>query len=254
MNNDGKLHFSTLKNIDKTPKHYKHFENFQREDTDDFLIGRATHALVLQGIEPKIWPERRAGNAYKAAVEENGGEDLLNNTQGDTVKRMAEAVANSRLAQAILKRCPSREQSIEFERSGFKCAGRVDAFGAFDQAELKTDKSVAPYKFKKTAHWMRYPEQMEWYDIGLGTKFEGESTRFRDNYIIAVEKVGPVYPVAVFRVTPLRLLQAHNRIEEWLTELERCVRERHFPGWDESVIDIDCEIELAGNELEEVEE
>lgn len=251
MHNDGKLHFSTLKNIDRSPKHYAHFASCQREDTDDFLIGRATHALVLQGIEPKIFDGVRKGNAYKAAVFDNGGEDLLNNTQGDAVKRMAEAVANSRLAQEILRRCPSREQSIEFERHGFQCAGRVDAFGEFDQAELKTDKSIAPYRFKKTAHWMRYPEQMEWYDIGLGTKFEGESTKFRNNYIIAVEKVGPVYPVAVFRISPLRLLQAHHRIEEWLDDLARCQRQRYFPGWDESVIDIDCEIETAGEEMDD---
>lgn len=253
MYKDPKLHFSGLKHIDKTELHFRHNELHEREDTDDFLIGRATHAIVLQDIQPKHWDGRRAGKAYEEAVAENDGEDLLNATQYNLVMRMAESVSNSRLAQDILRRCPIRERAIEFERRGFDCAGRVDAYGQEDQAELKTDKSVAPYRFKKTAHWNRYPEQMCWYDEGLGTKFDGEYTKFRNNYIIAVEKVGPVYPVAVFRITPLRLLQAHDRIEGWLDRLERSRREKFYPGWDGSVHDIDCEIITNGEEEELLE-
>lgn len=253
MNKDGKLHFSDLKHIDKSELHFKHNESFEREDTDDFLIGRATHAVILQDIQPKYWDKRRAGKDYDAAVAENGGEDLLNTTQYNLVMRMAESVSKSRLAQDILRRCPIREQAIQFERRGFECAGRVDAYGPDTQAELKTDKSVAPYRFKKTAHWNRYPEQLTWYDIGLGTKFDGEYTKFRDNYIIAVEKVGPVYPVAVFRITPLRLLQAHDRVEGWLDRLERSRRDRFYPGWDTAVHEIDCEIITNGEEEELIE-
>ena len=244
MQADGKLHFSTLKNIGSSPKHYRYYADNEREDSDSFLIGRATHALVLQNIEPKIFHAKRVGNAYKEAVELNGGEDLLNGTQGELVKRMADAVNRSRLAQEILSRCPYRETELTWERGGFQCAGRDDAHGHDTLVELKTDKSVHPYMFKRTANWRRYPEQMAWYDVGLGTEYVHGETKWRDCYIIAVENNGPVFPVSVFRVTPIRLVQAHERVEQWLEKLRQCERQRYWPGWDESVEDIDWEIEV----------
>lgn len=252
MIDDGKLHFSTLKNISTTPKHYKYFSEHDREDTDSFLIGRATHALVLQGIAPTIWDGRRSGAAYEQAVADNGGDDILNATQGRLVFAMANAITNSRTAQDVLRDAPHREESIQWRRGEFYCAGRVDAFGTDSLVELKTAKSANPYRFKREAGWYRYPEQMAWYDIGLGTKNEGDATQWRTCYIIVVENNGPVFPVSVFRVTPLRLLQANANIDEWLAKLERCQREKHWPGWDESVEDIDCEIEVNNDDEEEV--
>jgi len=249
--NDGREHFSTLKNISTTPLHYKHFRDNPRPDTDSFLIGRGVHSLVLENKEPAIFDGRRAGAEYKAAVLANGGDKLLSSTQGALARAMADSVSHSRLAMEILSRAPRRETKLIWERNGRKCAGRDDADDATKTTlptvlvELKTAKSAHPFRFMKEAEFYRYPEQMSWYAEALGIKYEAEFTQWPDCYIIVVENNGPVLPVSVHRVSPLRLNKAHNDVNDWLEKVARCERERYWPGWDSAVNNIECEVPVC---------
>ncbi len=234
--------------------HLAYFAEHEREDTDTFLKGRGFHSVVLQGIVPKYWEGRRFGSAYDDAVAANDGVDLLTVTAYDEVMRMAEAVRKSRLAMDVLSRCPNRETYLEWERDGVDCAGTIDAHGPEDVAELKSTKCAHPYRFKRDANWHRYPEQLVWYDVGLGTKInqdEPELTRFRRASIIAVEPKAP-WPVTVISVTPLRLVQANGRCVDWLARYKQCVRDGYWPGWDEGIeeLDIDFDVTTIGEEEE----
>ena len=249
---DGKIHYSHIKHIDQSPMHLRADEDDPRSDSDAFAKGRAFHGLVLQGIIPKFWEGDRRGNKYKDALEANGGEIIITQRMYDDVMRMGESTRKSRLAQDLLCRCPNRETYLEWERDGFDCAGTIDAHGIRTVLELKSCESAQPYRFAKSASWYRYPEQMAWYNTALGAMFLGEGSELFDSYIIACESAKP-YAVSCHRVTPLRLIQANDRCSEWLRKYEQCKRLNYWPGWDESVWDIDCEIVSHTDDEDDVE-
>lgn len=237
---DKRLHYSHLKKMDQSPMHMKADGEEEREDSDTFAIGRAFHQIVLQGITPKYWTGRRAGKEYEAAVDANDGEILINSTAYDEVMRMADACSKSRLAQDLLNRCPNRETYLTWERSGEECGGTIDAWGDDCLLELKTAESAQPYRFRKKAGWYRYPEQLAWYQVPLGGVF-GEDPKLVPSYIIACEKKSP-YAVSCHRVTPIRLIQANERCNDWLSRYQECKRTNIWPGWDLSCWDIDYEM------------
>jgi hypothetical protein len=242
---DGLLHFSTLKYIGTTPLHYKYYSEHDREDTDSFLVGRGMHLIVLLGKQPPFFEGRRVGSKYESVVFDNNGEDLLTAKQYDTACSMADAVLKSPLAMGLLSMAPHREAHKTWSRLGHTCSGTTDAIGDDVIIDLKGTKNAHPVAFKREAEFYRYPEQITWYDEGNGTKFDNETTVWRRAYLIAVENRGPVYPVSVHRVSPLRMLQAHNRTDEWLTELTKCQRSNNWPGWDTEINEIDAEIKIS---------
>jgi hypothetical protein len=247
MRNDGKLHFSALKNIGLSPLHFDYFERNQREDSEAFLLGRATHAWVLQGIVPRFWPERRAGKAYQDAVAENNGEDLLNASQFALVESMANAVNRSALACSILSQATQREADLTWTRRGIECAARLDAFGKGITVELKTGQTAHPKRFQWDGKKYGYREQLAWYDYARGVRPDPFESKWNECYVIAVESKAP-FPVSVHRIMPLALQQANSRVEEWLDRYVECKALSKWPGWDSDVTEWDADLSLSPDE------
>ena len=241
---DGRLHYSRLKLMDRSPMHFA-LDEFA--DSDAYAWGRAFHVAVLLGKTPKFWEGKRQGNAYNEAVASNGGEIIITATAYDEVMRAVESVRKSRLAQELLSRCPNRETYHQWERDGVKCAGTIDADGPGTVVELKSCRSANPYRFRKEASWYLYPEQKAWYQEPLGGVFRGPDSELLDSYIIACEKKYP-FAVSCIRVTPLRLIDANERCAEWLEKYKESTRLNYWPGWDQSCWDLDCDIDVAGSE------
>jgi hypothetical protein len=236
------LHFTKLKNIGDSPMHFRFFDDNEREDTDDYVIGRAVHRGVLLGIAPTAWSGRRQGKEYKAAVAANNGELLLTATMRDDAIRMIDAVLSSHEAMRILHYAPNRETERKWARRGIHCAGRVDAWGRETLVELKTDKNPAPRAFQWRGKILGYREQLAWYDVGLGTVPDPFEPKWRASFAIAVGKKAP-WAVSIHRASPLALQQANTRVDEWLDTYQACLKSGKWPGWDETIHDWDADIE-----------
>jgi hypothetical protein len=247
--NDDALHFSKLKNIGDSPMHYLYFEDFGREDTDDFITGRAVHKGFLLGIMPTCWEGRRVGKDYKLAVEANGGDGLLTETMRDNAMHMIDSLLKSRKALDVMLHAPFRECERIWTRRGIKCAGRVDAYGKDVLVELKTDKDGNPRGFQWRGKCLGYREQLAWYDVGLGTKPDPFEPKWRESYTIVVGKKAP-WPVSIHKVSPLAMQKAHSRVEEWLDLYQECQRSGNWPGWDDRIRDWDADIERVEDDDE----
>lgn len=137
-NSDGKVHYSSLKQMEQSPAHYRWATTHERADSTAMRQGRALHALYLQGIEPVMLTGKRKPTDHA---------DHLAPAEYDAVKRMFDALQADSHAKEILSRCPEREVAIEWDLMGMRCAGRVDLRGCGILADLKSCRAAHPKKF-----------------------------------------------------------------------------------------------------------
>lgn len=247
QHNDNALHFSKLKNIADSPFHFKFFEDDERDDTDDFVTGRAVHRGWLLGEKLTAWKGKRQGAEYRQAVEENDGDSLLTETMLANAELMVSALLGSYDANRLLLHAPNRETPMVWTRRGIKCAGRSDAYGKDVLIELKTAKNAAPRAFQWQGKTLGYREQLSWYDVGLGTIPDPLESRWRENYVVVVGKSKP-WPVSIHRVSPLAMQQANARVDEWLDTYQACVASGKWPDWDAEIRDWDADVEYHGDD------
>lgn len=242
-NSDGKVHYSSLKQMEQSPAHYRWATTHERADSTAMRQGRALHALYLQGIEPVMLTSKRKPTDHA---------DHLAPAEYDTVRRMFEALQADSHAKEILSRCPEREIAIEWGLMGMRCAGRVDLRGRGILADLKSCRAAHPKKFLWDAERAHYDAQLPWYDVGGGIVPIGPDTEWSEQYNIAVENVEP-YNVVVYRFDPLRIDQGWAKCVRWMEQLEHCLKTGVWPGYLEGIQVWDGEI-LFGESADEEEE
>ena len=250
---DGKIHQSDLKCIAESPAHYQWRINHPQDDTPSKRIGRAIHALYLQGIEPVTFDGKRSTKAYAEFVAPLGdaAEDVLITSERDTVLRMRDALVSDVYATEILSRCPERETSIEWDLFCLPCAGRLDARGPGVLADLKSCRSAFPRKFLWEAERkFHYDAQLPWYDVGGGIRPIGPDTNWSEQYLIAVENVAP-YNVLVYRLDNLRIDQGWSKIVEWMRILKSCIDSGKWPGYLDGIQTWDGSITIGMDDDEE---
>lgn len=231
---DGRMHFSALKQFAYSPSHYASYISSGIKDTESMRIGRALHALVLQGIEPIVYTgDRRAGKDWDAFLIGNNAkkENILNISESKVVFEMAESVSRNDLASELIAACHTKEKKVEWEMAGIQFAGTPDAYGDGILLDLKSCQSAFPRKFLWDANSRNYHAQLALYDIALGTQYVKGATSWREQYLIAVENVAP-YNCVVYRSDDLRIDQGYEKCLEWIARYKACVLSGNFGGYD----------------------
>lgn len=265
---DGALHFSTLKYIKQSPMHYVNAVARTDFDTPSMRIGRAVHGLILLEEKPCVFDGTRRGQPWKDFCEEYRLEtismedqdernarnigDVLNAAEWDKVQRMRDAVFADPFAKAVLDTCTVREEALEWTRSGHPCKGRLDARSPSRSAicDLKTAKSVQPWQFMRDGIRQSYHAQLPWYDNAQGKSIGNWS----DQFVVAVESVAP-FPVQVFHLSPLCILQGWDETCLWMEKLDECIQRGNFrAGYKAGIVEWDAELVFGEDEDEEDEE
>lgn len=249
---DGALHFSSLKYIATSPLAYANAVQREKFDSPQMRIGRATHALVLEGKDAEVFEGDRRTKAWKEFSEGRDVSDVLNSAEWDLTRRMRDAVFADGEARKLLEACTVREESLEWTRGGHPCRGRLDARTPCRSAlmDLKTARTVNPQQFMRTAFREQYHAQVPWYDVGQGKGLG----RWSEQFVLAVENSAPFH-VQVFRLSPLLIMQGNDAAEEWLRTFDACVASGGFRrGYREGCIEWDAELVISSDEEEEIEE
>lgn len=212
------LNWSMLKHLVLgSPLHYRHALDSPDDNTTGRLIGRAVHALVLEGREDfAVWDGDRRGKAWQEYRDAHAGVDILRATEAATVRAMAEAVLRHPHAVAALE--GQREVSLTWERGGRACKGRLDCLTADGVTDLK---STGPLRMAARTAWASgYVHQLAWYRYGADV--DGA-------YIVGVEAKAP-HDVGVWEIDPVALSVADRQIDEALEVLARCEASGVWPG------------------------
>lgn len=242
---------STLKEMAKSPAHYRFASQFHREDTLSTRMGSGTHAMTF-GTHPVIPCEHRRGTKARKAFDEKTeaeapGTMILSPGEFRHAKGMSESIKRHKIADRILFTANTvLEQRIDWEYRGRLCRSTPDARHFRTVAELKTTRSADPMWFHRDAVKMFYHVQLATYRHAI--KHETKVMP-HDAYVLAVENFAP-YVVTAFRFTE-RALEAGWRLwQTWFERLLTCEATGLWPeyslGIEElDVFDEDAEVALA---------
>jgi hypothetical protein len=205
-----------------------------------YLIGRAAHALILEGEQ--VFADQfvvggpinsRTGLPFGPSTkafaewERAHGKAILTDEQHLTVVRMADAVRNHVRAAALL--CEGEPEGVV--RAAYcdhPCQTRMDWFdGHLGIVDLKTCDDLT--WFEADARRYGYAHQLAFYRAVLAQVIG----LWMPVHLVAVEKREP-YRCGVWRVEPQVLSIAQQENEAAIGRLKRCLENDHWPtGYEE---------------------
>lgn len=226
--NDGRVHFSRLKLMARSEAHYK---ANPRKDSASFALGRAAHSYLLgdpsqiavyEGIRNKKFKE------YKEFLARHPNKTIVNPREMLAVKGMRMAIEREPEAMRLLE--GEREQYMQWELLGHKCAGTPDVWRSDGSVtELKTDDCVEPESFRRSAEKYSYHAQLTWYRAALVA-----AGKTRESHgpltIVAVESSAP-YCVTIHRLTPQIEADGEQLWRGWLTKLAKAQLLDEWPAY-----------------------
>lgn len=211
------------------------------EDRPAYVIGRAVHALALEGgrvfedryaiggpINPKTGSPFGANTKAYAEWAEAQGKPVLTDAQFDLVTKLAGAVQAHEAAQKLLADgVPEAVARGEYMNEA--CQARMDWFSpGRGIVDLKTCDDLA--WFESDARRFSYAHQMAFYRA-LARAVSGETFPV---HLIAVEKCEP-FRCGVWRVGEDVLGIAQKENEAAIARLQQCCKQNRWPTLYEEI-------------------
>lgn len=224
------INFSCLKEMKKSPLHYKYRIEHARVDTVKLALGRAAHTAILD-------PDRflhdyvlfkgkdRRSKKYKEFKKLHEGQTVLLEKEYVAALAMRDAVRADDIARPLLTNGHA-EQSITWidPSTGLKCKARLDWNGDVI-ADVKTTGSVNGRRFGRIAGNFGYHEQGAMYRDGV-TVVE---RKVKPYWVIAVE-AAPPHAVACFELDDEVLDVGQSAYLRYLARVQECTATGKWPG------------------------
>lgn len=250
--------------LSRSPRHawmqHPRLNPAYREERDTkFDIGKAAHALLLQGevavehIDAEDYRTKAAQQARDAAYA--AGKIPLLPAQWHDVKAMvaaarAQLAAHKEAADAFTNGKP--EQTLIWQEGGIWCRARLDWLpnGGVTFYDYKTTSSSAnPDVWTRTAYDGEHDLQVALYRRGIRAVLGIAEPRFR----FVVQETEPPYALSVIELSPAAIDYADKRIREAIEIWRRCLETDTWPGYPAHIAYIDPpawhEQRWAGREL-----
>lgn len=218
------LHWSQLRNMAKSPKHFKYCLDKPFKPTPAMRFGSLVDALLFGTFDGKfkVFGQARRGKAW-ADYKEKYGEthEIVTQDEHSRAWYAVESIQRSSEAMRAIER-GDWQKSETWEVAGVKCAGTADVFGN-GLVELKVTSMIHPERFSWHARRMMWHAQLAWYAHGLGVE------RDEPISIVAVEPKPP-YDVAVYDLTENCIQAGHRLWSSLFEQYQGCVKTDHWPG------------------------
>lgn len=242
------IRFSNLKQVARSPLHYKHAVEKGRRDKPWLRGGRGLHCVLFNQPYVVFDGASRRGKAWDAFV---ANVDLLKDAEPqidhevilaselDGYKRMAEAIDNELTRQGLSKLLDGAvEEPIHWEYLGRKCRSTPDVLRRISIVDVKTTCNADPRRFHWDARKFCYAEQLRFYELAAQHRDDAGDPFTRELFIVAVEKEEP-YPVVIWHVTDKMREQADRTIRLWFEQVLACEASDVWPGYVQCVQELD---------------
>lgn len=231
------INWSTLKELEKSERHYLWRRQHPLEDTARLAFGRLVHTAVLEREhlpnDYAAFEGDKRTKAWREFREANAGRTCVSAAEMDAALDMAEAVRSHPLAGRLIANCRA-EVSLTWtdKATGIACKARLDALTPRTIVELKTVTSADPWEFGRVCARLGYHKQLAFQRRGVRAVLKRKHPAVR---IIAVE-IEPPYDVVVFRPDEDALWAADETIGDLLVMAERLRHKREPRGRSEKLV------------------
>ncbi len=232
------LNCSGMKDLLKSPAHFKHAQTMPRTETDAMRLGTAVHALTLEPVKfaqdytvllDKIDKRTKAGKEAWAELTENGRKLVLTREEFDQIKGISEAVKTHPTASKILN-FGMAEFEIYTEIEGIGAKAKLDWYRKGIIADLKTTEDASPSGFAKACAKYGYAMQAAWYlDCANAAGMNA-----REFIFIAVEKSAP-YLVGIYCLDDADLERGRADYQHALAIYRRCLETGNWQGYSTNI-------------------
>jgi hypothetical protein len=184
---------------------------------------------LLKGTFGVTYDGVRRGKEWEAfKADQPAGVMIFNAREAMQVASMATSVQANSDAMRVLE--GEREVMRLWARDGRDCQGTPDVVSDTFVTELKTGETSDPRKFHYKVRDYAYHAQLAWYDQAVGER--------KEHYIVAVESKPP-FVCTVFKVTFPTILAGQKLCRLWWERLLQCEAADEWPGYCQSVVDLD---------------
>lgn len=240
------LRWSHLKNIQRSPKHYRHALAAGIVPTKAMRIGGYVNSLTIGGPHRFVeFDGRRQGKKWEEfEAAQEPGVDIVNATEAACSRGIAESLLSSPWYQKLLR--GNLEQRMEWTLNGRLCAGTPDAHEpGVVLADLKVTADANPDRFVWHAIKMGWIAQLAWYNRHV----EAEEV-----YLLVAE-AKPPFDVVPWRLTPETLLQGTKTWRLLFEKLMACEASDSWPGYTQTILPLEVpqDVELEFSDDEETE-
>jgi len=220
------VNWSSLKEMSRSPLHYRWHLEHPTPDTPAMQFGRAAHCAALEPDEFArryvLWPDA-AGHRYGKAWDEfcaaNEGKEALREADYGRALAVRDAVRANQDAHALLEGCQT-EVTLTWTdaETDIACKARLDAYKPDALIDLKTSADIEAQHFGRTAARLLYHGQLAYYHAGACSCAGLVDLPVR---IIAVE-AEPPHDVCVYEVSDDDLWAGMELVQDLLAQLRRC--------------------------------
>lgn len=213
------IRFSSLKQIDRSPLHYRHAALYRGTSSKAQRGGTNGHAAAF-GTPRLVSCEHRRGTKKRKEVEADNPDALIV-SPGEY--REAMAIAASLRSDPVVGPVlfgPDMQYEVEIRWEIMlggrrrQCGGRIDALGDVVLVDLKCLHDGSPNKCQYTIRWSDYHTQAVWYADGC----ERAGLGWREPMIAVVENTAP-YPCVLYQLGPRAIEYGRSRYLGWLEKL-----------------------------------
>lgn len=235
-NEDGSVHFSDLKHIAKSPKHYLHACNTPLVPTRVMRLGTIVHYLTL-GKRPGskdfvVWDGRRQGNEWKLFEARNVDKEIMSAAEWADAEEIAAHLQRHPIAIERLQGA-RYEVPLQWEESGMKFStSGLDIVSADGEeiCDLKTTASVEPEAWQRHSFKQYNPMQLALYR--RGARANGLPVG-RGLFLLGIETSGP-WDVVELELTEEMTDLADRTVTLWIERLRACMQSNEWPGYAQS--------------------
>ena len=237
---------SELKQIAKSPAHYKYWKENPQEDTASLLFGRAAHKYVLEtydfynefAVSPLFDRRTKEGKAqWLLFQDQNEGKDIITQDQFEQI----EAMRNAAYATPFVSKLFSGEKELSFwgvdEETGLTIKCRPDCLtewnGKHILVDYKTAQDVENMKFFRDSIKFSYDLQLAMYRDILKQNTGHDYMAV----IIAQEKTAP-YVTNVFQLSEAYLEGGAEVYKEMLRVYKECSESGVWHGYMKNGISV----------------
>lgn len=235
------ISITRLKELKRSPKHYKHRLASPKE-TPSMKLGTAAHTAVLEperfGREYAIWGERtesgnlrpRNGKYWDAFAAQHQGQTIITANEYEDALAIQSAARGDPVAMRYLE-TGDPEVSMQWLCDDQLRKGRLDWLTSVDGEPvlvgLKTARDCRHFIFGSAAAKLGYHLQWAYYFDGYTTiKGDGIVPRVVE---IVVESDAP-YAVAVYTIPFDIMEQGREEYLDLLAQLDECEAKNEWPG------------------------